>query len=96
MVMVSPSRMTRPTLASLVPVEVLITDAMVWLVTKDGGLEVDDDHVVAMTNGGGIRGAAQLVGDKLHQGHVQRHAGVHHGGGGEGETWRWTMTTWWP
>ena len=33
----------------------LITDAMVWLVTKDGGLEVDDDHVVAMTNGGGIR-----------------------------------------
>jgi len=35
----------------------LITDAMVWLVTKDGGLEVDDDHVVAITNGGGIRAA---------------------------------------
>jgi hypothetical protein len=33
----------------------LICDAMLWYVTKDGGLEVDDDHVVALTNGGGIR-----------------------------------------
>lgn len=33
----------------------LICDAMVWQVTKDGGLEVDDDHVIALTNGGGIR-----------------------------------------
>ena len=33
----------------------LITDAMLWYATKDGGLEVDDDHVVAVTNGGGIR-----------------------------------------
>ena len=33
----------------------LITDAMLWYATKDGGLEVDDAHVVAVTNGGGIR-----------------------------------------
>jgi 2',3'-cyclic-nucleotide 2'-phosphodiesterase (5'-nucleotidase family) len=33
----------------------LITDAMLWYATKDGGLEVADDHVVALTNGGGIR-----------------------------------------
>ena len=35
----------------------LICDAMVWQVTKDGGLDVDDDHVIAVTNGGGIRAA---------------------------------------
>lgn len=34
----------------------LITDAMVWTLKKDAGsFEVDDDHVVAITNGGGIR-----------------------------------------
>lgn len=33
----------------------LITDAMLWFATKDGGLEVNLDHVVALTNGGGIR-----------------------------------------
>lgn len=33
----------------------LITDAMLWYATKDGGLEVEDDYVVAVTNGGGIR-----------------------------------------
>lgn len=37
----------------------LITDAMLWYVTKDGGLEVDDAHVVAMTNGGGIRASIE-------------------------------------
>ena len=44
----------------------LITDAMVWQVTKDGGLDVDDDHVVAITNGGGIR-AAIAAGDITRQ-----------------------------
>ena len=34
----------------------LITDAMLWTVLKDeGSLTVDADHVVAITNGGGIR-----------------------------------------
>lgn len=34
----------------------LITDAMVWTLMKNpGSLEVADDHVVAITNGGGIR-----------------------------------------
>ena len=34
----------------------LITDAMIWEVTKDkSGLLVDEDHVVAVMNGGGIR-----------------------------------------
>ena len=33
----------------------LITDAMVWSVLKDTDLKVDDDHVVGITNGGGIR-----------------------------------------
>ena len=33
----------------------LITDAMLWSVAKTGGLTVDADHVVAITNGGGIR-----------------------------------------
>ncbi len=40
----------------------LITDALVWSVLKEGALTVDDDHVVAITNGGGIR-AAIKVGD---------------------------------
>ena len=40
----------------------LITDAIVWSVLKEGGLTVDDDHVVGITNGGGIR-AAIKVGD---------------------------------
>lgn len=40
----------------------LITDAMVWAATKDGALKVDADHIVAITNGGGIR-AAIAVGD---------------------------------
>lgn len=33
----------------------LITDAMLWSVLKEGDLKVDADHVVAITNGGGIR-----------------------------------------
>jgi len=34
----------------------LITDAMYWTLAKnEGSFEVDDDHVVAITNGGGIR-----------------------------------------
>lgn len=41
----------------------LITDAMVWKVLQNkDGLTVDTDHVVAITNGGGIR-AAIKVGD---------------------------------
>lgn len=35
----------------------LICDAMLWQVTKDGGLEVDNNKVIAITNGGGIRAA---------------------------------------
>ena len=35
----------------------LITDAILWYATKDGGLDVDNDHVIALTNGGGIRAA---------------------------------------
>ncbi len=36
----------------------LITDAMVWKVLQNkDGLTVDEDHVVAITNGGGIRAA---------------------------------------
>ena len=36
----------------------LITDAMIWQVMQNKeGLTVDDDHVVAITNGGGIRAA---------------------------------------
>ena len=36
----------------------LITDAMVWKVLQNKeGLTVDEDHVVAITNGGGIRAA---------------------------------------
>jgi 2',3'-cyclic-nucleotide 2'-phosphodiesterase (5'-nucleotidase family) len=36
----------------------LITDAFIWIVAKDAGaITVDADHVVAITNGGGIRAA---------------------------------------
>lgn len=38
----------------------LITDAMLWTVLKEeGSVTVDKDHVVALTNGGGIRAAIQ-------------------------------------
>jgi len=38
----------------------LITDAMVWSVVKEGGIEqVEPSHVVGITNGGGIRAAIQ-------------------------------------
>ena len=40
----------------------LITEAMRWSVLKEGTLEVADENVVAITNGGGIR-AAVKVGD---------------------------------
>lgn len=40
----------------------LITDSMVWSINKTGGLKVDAKHVVAITNGGGIR-AAIAAGD---------------------------------
>ena len=40
----------------------LITDAILWYATKDGGLDVDADHTVALMNGGGIR-AAISIGD---------------------------------
>ncbi|MBQ7655022.1 MAG: bifunctional metallophosphatase/5'-nucleotidase [Clostridia bacterium] len=41
----------------------LITDAMVWSVVKEGGIEqVEPNHVIGITNGGGIR-AAVNVGD---------------------------------
>ena len=33
----------------------LITDALLWYATKDGKLDVANDHIVAVTNGGGIR-----------------------------------------
>ena len=33
----------------------LITDAMLWSVLNAGGIEVPDENVVAITNGGGIR-----------------------------------------
>ncbi|MCR5156788.1 MAG: bifunctional metallophosphatase/5'-nucleotidase [Butyrivibrio sp.] len=35
----------------------LITDALLWSVSKEGSLNVPTDHVVAITNGGGIRAA---------------------------------------
>lgn len=35
----------------------LITDAMLWTASKDGGITVAKDHIVAITNGGGIRAA---------------------------------------
>ena len=38
----------------------LITDAIVWKVLKEeGAVSVDDDHVVGITNGGGIRASIQ-------------------------------------
>ena len=38
----------------------LVADAMLWEITKqDSGLLVDKDHVVAITNGGGIRATIQ-------------------------------------
>ena len=40
----------------------LITDSMVWTIKKTGGVTVDDKHIVAVTNGGGIR-AAIAAGD---------------------------------
>ncbi len=33
----------------------LVTDAILWYATKDGGLDVPVENVVALTNGGGIR-----------------------------------------
>ena len=33
----------------------LVADAMLWYAMEQGDLGVDDDHVVAVTNGGGIR-----------------------------------------
>lgn len=33
----------------------LVVDAMVWEACKSGSLEVDDDHIVAVANSGGIR-----------------------------------------
>ena len=33
----------------------LIPDALLWYATKDGKLDVPADHIVAVTNGGGIR-----------------------------------------
>ncbi len=41
----------------------LITDSMMWAIQKnEGSLKVDKDHVVALTNGGGIR-ASVAAGD---------------------------------
>lgn len=40
----------------------LVADSMVWSVLSAGSIDVDDDHVVAMTNGGGIRANIE-VGD---------------------------------
>jgi len=37
----------------------LITDAMVWSVVKEGGIEQEEKNVVGITNGGGIRAAIQ-------------------------------------
>jgi len=37
----------------------LIADSMVWSVTNETTLEVDNDHVVAVTNGGGIRATVE-------------------------------------
>lgn len=33
----------------------LITDAILWYATKDGALDVPEENIVALTNGGGIR-----------------------------------------
>jgi 2',3'-cyclic-nucleotide 2'-phosphodiesterase (5'-nucleotidase family) len=44
----------------------LITDALLWSVTQNkGNITVDNDHIVAITNGGGIRAA-------LHTGSVTK------------------------
>ena len=40
----------------------LITDAIKWSVLKEGGLKVKEDHVVAITNGGGIRASINAGG----------------------------------
>ena len=40
----------------------LITDAIKWSVLKEGGLKVKDDHVIAVTNGGGIRASISAGG----------------------------------
>ncbi|MBP3728242.1 MAG: bifunctional metallophosphatase/5'-nucleotidase, partial [Pseudobutyrivibrio sp.] len=40
----------------------LITDALKWSVLKEGGLKVNEDHVVAITNGGGIRASIKAGG----------------------------------
>lgn len=40
----------------------LITDALKWSVLKEGGLKVKEDHVVAITNGGGIRASIKAGG----------------------------------
>ena len=37
----------------------LVADAMLWYAMEQGNLGVDDDHVVAVTNGGGIRAHRQ-------------------------------------
>lgn len=40
----------------------LITDAMLWKINEQGGITVDADHILAVTNGGGIR-ASIAAGD---------------------------------
>ena len=40
----------------------LITDALKWSVLKEGGLKVNEDHVIAVTNGGGIRASIKAGG----------------------------------
>ncbi|MBQ8488301.1 MAG: bifunctional metallophosphatase/5'-nucleotidase [Pseudobutyrivibrio sp.] len=40
----------------------LITDALKWSVLKEGGLKVKEDHVIAVTNGGGIRASIKAGG----------------------------------
>lgn len=40
----------------------LITDAMLWKINEQGGVTVDADHILAVTNGGGIR-ASIAAGD---------------------------------
>ena len=38
----------------------LVCDSMIWSVLKDTKLDVDADHVVAITNGGGIRATIEV------------------------------------
>ena len=59
----------------------LITDAMLWKVMQNKeGLTVNEDHVVAITNGGGIRAAIKA--GRCHQeGHQHRSAVRQHGRG---------------